>query len=1119
METSFMHRFKLRGRLLGIVLATSICFVSLSALAQFTSGVQGTVTDATGALVPGARVTLTNTATGVVLHATSNDAGVYRFLSLAPGEYSVVVDQSGFKEAQISTHVATEETAGVNVVLQVAAVGEKVTVTAQAPGLNPDETRLQLTLEASQLSTMPTQNHSTLNFVKLAPGTTGISENQQDSSSNRNYVEADANGRSGASNLYTLDGVPINSVLNYATAYEGSVNGAVIFTPNVDSLAEVALQTATFNVDYGNAASMQVGFSTKSGANKFHGVADFTYSDKIMNAVPFGASPSQANHDVWDSFALGGPIWKDHTFFFGAYEHTGNYGGASSISSWWTPAFQTFIGQADPNSINVKQFMLANPASRLVSTGAGVQTGQDVFGVACGTSAAFNVPCSMAVTEQGTVNAPNILNGENWNVRLDQYLNNNRDRIFVYYFSMDQNSNSVSPNPTWDGETPTDGKDLTANYTHSFTSNLLNSATFAYTKFDFTFSDTPHSTNLLEDPFITDINDAGSINGFTRFVPFGNTERQFYGRDYLLWTRGRHSYTFGFEAANNYQTNVNYVYARPFINTFNSTMDFLNDQLDSELVLAHYSALTGDYLENNSNGIITRYGLYAEDSWKVTPRLLINYGIRWDDLGNPAPYTGSLPWTNSIFSSGLSLTQIAQTAVARSVNHALAGSKNANFLPRAGFSWTPFKNNPSTVIRGGAGLYQDLLNLENITSQMTSDPPDGALTYSFTRGGTGIQPILSYGTQANTPPYGIVFPTVPTGSFNSDGSPVGSQTELTGVDPNLAIPKTVIWNLAVEQQMPASAVFSLTYSGSHSYNQTYQADLNRPAGNYYCDTPGPGCAPTNHLVNNHWDQINPYMSGEIANYDAMIAQLSQNWHSLSWQASYTWSHSLDEPNGGPAAGGQAIELQYNPAAQYSNSDSDIRNRFTVSYTYQIPVSHNFNPVIREVAGGWNLAGDVIAQGGLPFTVYYSTQDFSNTGLSGGSGSFYSIPDYTGKQRSGWSKAQEKNGIFGPTALDANGLNPLFPAPSCTDCIGNAGRNQFRNNGYATWDQSIVKKIKMPWFQGENSFLSLRGQAFNLLNRVNFDAIQGNNQIASGSFGFSPGAYQARTIQIGARFEF
>ena len=1105
-----MNSIKIWKCLPAVLLAALFCFTNSSAFAQFTSSVQGTVTDPAGSLVPGAAVTLANTETNIINHTTSNEAGVYRFLSLPPGPYVVTVNKQGFQEARITTQVSTEESAGVDVKLQIAQVGQTVSVSAEAQGLNPDETRLEETLSTTQLENIPSQSQGTLNFLKLAPGVTGIAENTQDASSNRNYSETDANGMTGASNLYTLDGVPINSAIAY-TSSQGNTNGGLIFTPALDTISEITLQTTTFNVDYGTTASMQVGMSTKSGTNKFHGDADYTYSDKIMNALTYGVGAAQSQHDVWDSFAGGGPIVKDHTFVFGSYGRTGNYGGLSSINSWWTPTFQTYIATADPNSIDVTKFMLPNPASRLVPNGSGVQTGQDVFGSDCGTPAAFNTPCGMDITEAGSAQSPNLLTQSNYSGRVDQYLHNSRDRIFVYYFAMNQLSNSLTPNPTWDGQTPTNGNDLTVNYTHTFSPNLLNSATFAYTNFNFGYTNTPHSQNQEEVPFVTSINDNGSIGGFAEFTPFWTDEAQYYGRDVVLWTHGRHSLSLGVEASNNWATDTSYVFARPFINSFNTTEDFLHDQLDSELVLSHYSALTGSYLPSIFNGVATRFGLYAEDSWQVTPRLLVNFGIRWDDLGNPAPYSNSLPWVNSVWTAGSSLSNIAQSIAAKPVSHAFSSSRDLNILPRAGFAWTPVKNMPGTVVRGGVGLYQDIFNLNNFANGLTSDPPDGALTYDFVHGGTGIQPILSYGTQGVTPPYGFVFPTVPTGTFNPDGSPVGSQTNITGTDSNLPVPKTVIWNLAVEQQLPSQVLVSINYSGSHSYNQMVSTDLNRPAGNYYCDTPGTGCSPANHLVNSDWNAITPIRTGEIGNYDALIARIRQNWRTLMWQSSYTWSHSLSDPTT------TSVELQYNPHAQYGSSNLDVRQRITSSFNYEIPVSHNLNRVVSSVAGGWNLGGEVIAQTGAPFTVYYDTQDFSETGLGGASGSFYSIPDYTGKQRSGWSKNQERTGLFGSPTL-VNGINPLFPAPGCTDCIGNSGQNGFRNDAYFTWDQSIVKKIQLPWFFGEKGTLSIRGEAFNLPNRTNFFYLS-NNQVAASNFGISGGAYQARTIQVGTRFEF
>jgi hypothetical protein len=1116
----------------------------IPAFAQFTSSVQGTITDPSGAVVPGAAVTLTNTETNIIYRTTSNQAGVYRFLSLPLGNYTVTVEQKGFKESRVTTRVTPDEAAGVDVKLEILPAGASVTVSSsEAADLNPDETRMVDTLSTMQVESLPSQDNTVLNLMRLAPGTTGISEKQadggplEDASSNRNYVEADANGLTGQSNMYILDGVPVNSSIAYTGLANG--NGGIMFTPDLLSVAEIGLQTTTFNVDYGATASMQVDTTTKSGTNKFHFAGDWLYTDKIMDALNWFVAAPLALHDQIYELAGGGPIIKNHTFFFGSYEYTGNYGGASQAQYWWTPQFQSLMETADANSLDVSKFMLPNPATRLtplgslnsdgtIANGASYfETGQQVFGNDCGTAASFNTPCGMAVTEKGSVALPTVLTAHQWSVRLDHYMHNNRDRIFGYFFSMSQLSNSEVPNPTWDGETPTSGHDLTVNYTHTFSPNLLNTASFAYTSFNFEYSNTPHSLNQETVPFITSINDSGSIDGFAEFTPFGTDEAQYYGRDAVMLTHGRHNFSFGVEASNNWATDFSYVFARPFINTFNSTEDFLNDKLDSQLDLSHFSAKTGGYLPSIGNGTVTRYGAYAEDNWQVTPRLTTNIGIRWDDFGNPAPYSNSLPWANGVFDSGSTLTQIAQTVAARSVSHAFSRPRDLNFSPRGGFAWTPFKNRPNTVLRGGIGLFDDISNLNNLAEGLTTDPPDGSLSYSF-----GYpQAILSYGTPGAPPPYGFVYPAVTPGVFNPDGSLQGSPSDLNVIDSNLPNGKTVIWNFAVQEQLPAHAVASLNYSASHSYNQQWGSDLNRPSGNFTCgDGTNPdinGCAgstaPVNKLVNTDWNSISTTFGGMTANYNALIAMIRQTWHTLTWQTSYTFGHNLADPL---TLQGASIELQYNPKAEYGNNQLDVRHRLTSYFNYEIPVSHNLNPVVRTLAGGWNLGGDVIAQTGNPFTVSYNTVDMSETGLTGSAGSFYSIPDYAGTKRSGWSKSQLLTGIFGTVPVAQNtatgvsypAAGSLFPAPNCTSCIGNAGRNEFRNPSYVLWEQSVVKKIKLPEFWGESSTLSLRGEAFNVANRVNWAGISGTTVGVAG-FGTVTSADQARTLQVGARFEF
>jgi hypothetical protein len=1092
--------------------------VTLPALAQFSSSVQGTVTDSTRAVVQGAVVTLVNLDTNVSLTYTTGASGQYHFASLPEGNFAVTVKKSGFQTRRIQARVTTGESAGIDVNLEVAqAASESVTVTDVAPDLNPEETRNEVTIDAEALENLPTQAHSTLNFLKLAPGTTGITENASDTQTNENFVESNANGLYASSNLYILDGVPINASLN-TTQAEGNTNGAVMFIPSADSLDELALQTTTFNVEYGNGGSQQISLATKPGSNKFHGSADVTYEDKIFDAVPYnGNAPKAGKHNLWDTFTMGGPVIKNKTFVFGSYERTGTYGGGSGTHYFWAPAFVNYIAQADPNSKDVTGYLVKNPSHFSSATPAA--TGKDIFGADCGTAKSFNTPCGMTIFENGIVSSPSIQTGHSWSLRGDQNLRGGNDRFFVYYFKMGQTSGSIATVPTWDGSTPTHGDDLTLNYTHIFTSNLLNSATFARTTFGFTFSDTPHSTELLLQPWATVVNGGGpSWGAWTNFAPEVTSEDQYYFRDSLLWTKGTHNFNLGGEYARNHIVDSGLVYARPAAFAFNTVEDFLNDAMTGgETVYLHYNGTNGQFEENNDNAKNSRFGLYAQDQWKIKRNLTVTYGIRWDDLGNPAPASGSIPWGNIFFQSGASTLQqkIAGLNV-KTVNNAFGGSKDNNILPRVGFSWSPFPKKASLVLHGGAGLYQDSLQLENMAQFLASNPPNGVLGGYFGQS----QAVVSYGNDATKAPYGIAFPTVTINGYNSDGSPIGNPVNAGGFDRNISIPRTLIWNAAVEKELPEHIVAGVTYAGSHSYNQVYQAsDLNSPyfstykgsaSAPVYCHMSDPACV--KHTVNANWSQITPVLSGLVANYDAMIAAVRQRIGSLDWQASYTWGHTLNDPNQSSGANNSVIMNPYNPHAGYANADFDIRQRFTGSALYEIPVSHRANGLVREIVGGWNINAIVIGQSGSPDSAYITGgNDVNFTGAS----TPYYIPNYAGTKRSGWTRAQYKAGVF---AKDST--NPLgyagFSDPAA-GVMGTAGRNAFRGPGYFSLDSAVNKKFELPWFGDQKSNLALRGQFFNTLNNTNLFGT--GSQVNGSNFGQSTGAFQARTMQIGARFQF
>jgi len=251
--------------------------------AQFGSNVQGTVSDSTGAVVPQVAITLHNTNTGVDLKGTTNDTGYYRFTAIAPGDYTVIASQAGFKTASISVAVKPAETRGVDVILEPAGTGTtSVTVSGVAPDMNTDETRVETTLAAEEISKLPLANHDVQELIALTPGVTGY-QNESPSGGYGSSIFASsfggstatgnspysANGTGGNSNLYLIDDLPVGDDIT---------QGNAMILPNSDMIDQVTLQTQTFSVENGTSASLQIGFSTKSGTNKFHGSADYSYA-------------------------------------------------------------------------------------------------------------------------------------------------------------------------------------------------------------------------------------------------------------------------------------------------------------------------------------------------------------------------------------------------------------------------------------------------------------------------------------------------------------------------------------------------------------------------------------------------------------------------------------------------------------------------------------------------------------------------------------------------------------------------------------------------------------------------------------------------------------------------
>jgi outer membrane receptor protein involved in Fe transport len=1129
-------------------------------LGQFNSSVQGTVSDQTGALVTSATVTLHNTQTGVEYSAPVNGSGFYRFNSLAPGSYQIFVDAPGFARQTIDTLVTTDQTAGVNIRMAPASTLSTVSVTSQGPVLNPDETRNQTTIEAQQIQNVPLQNGSILELTRVAPGVTGIDEDRNLSAIGiiGNSPVAGANGRPSTSNLYLLDGATIQSNSLLYSSLE------LNFVPNPDMVSEVSLETTTFAVDNGAGSSLRVNYTSKAGTNRFHGAVTYRYGGKGLDAVPDFTSALSPFSRRWWLASLGGPIWKDRTFFFVSFLHQNQISSSSSVSNYTAPEFIQWAHQNYPNSLDVNDLLLAFPADKITHLGTAVTANQGwapssngvctvpvnaaPFGTQIGSTP---IPCSLPVLDSGIFNqAPTVI-GHQIDARLDQYFRQGKDRIYASFIETPQTSNFLWWHSGYDALTPSVTRYGNLNYTHIFSSQLLNRASFVYQRYGSSFTPSPAATI----PFLSLILGPGPTNPGTDF--FGtpgdsySKAHDYMFRNDVVWTHHDHNVSLGFQYTHNDTwDNSSGEASKPSTPIYNTWSDFLDDQ-PFTYGLSTLSAATGKYLPQIYGSQVTQFSAYAQDEWRATPRLLLTLGIRWDDYGNPYAYgNGALPFAQIFPAAGSTLQQQIAGSSVQAVKNAFAGRLNNNFLPRIGFAWTP-KENGKWVVHGGIGFYEDSLELGDITQGLPQQPPvDLSLTFSVFSPAplNNVTSANLYGTSASAPPpYGRTYinPAITPLGFDSrggviasynGGSPILYQASLNGNDRHLTPQKSALFNLAVEHQLSHNIVVGAIYTGSNSWNQWYGGDFNTFPGDLIVNNG------TEERLTSEWGAINLTRNGLRTNYNGVTLTARQTGRPFTWQASYTYSRSLGDPLPLGTSGNAGLDTlpnAYTPNSLYGPSDYDVPQSFNGLATYNLAL-HSNNWLLDRALGGWQIGGVVTGQEGTPFSVITTSPWSPGTNdprvggdylANGTNFSYVNVPP--GTKRKGFSRAQYKQGIFAyagytPTTT-APADAPYFTNPAgygTTPVLGNQGRNSFRNPGYLGLDASVHKSIDLPWFRDQKSVLMAGAEATNVINRANLGTLNNNSNsinaadLAQGlNFGIVNTANQARIIQLVARFSF
>lgn len=1115
-----------------LVGAASVCY------AQFSANVQGIVSDATGAALVNANVTLHNVDTGIDANSKTNGGGFYRFSSVAPGNYTVLAASTGFRSASVAVPVTTDETRGINITLAVAAAGTSVTVRSIASALNPEETRVETTLSSQEISKLPLANRDVQELIALTPGIVGF-QNESPSNGYGSSIFAGSfnpgyfsNGQDTSGNLFLIDDLPVNSDIN---------QGSAMLLPNADMIGEVSLQAQTYSAENGGAGSLQTSFTTKSGTNGFHGAVDYSYDGSNVGVAKDYVSQTIASfHQDLLLVSGGGPIVKDRTFFFGSMEkQNAGIGAVSATNPYFTQAFANWAVGAFPNSSAAEALVFAPPtrdfggqtytASQL---GMKCDTSQTVPATATSASPlTYNLPCSTpVVVKNAFFNQSQPFDGIQWNVRLDQVFRGGADRVYAMFERIDQNLGYLSERPALDAESPSQNKYISANYVHLFSEKLLNEAHFGNLR---SISGTAAKDNRsLSIPYLPILSDTspGLFTfpfGVTPFAAQTNKEHTYAFRDTAIYTIRNHNVRVGYQFyRGDYFQDSSKIYTRPFVPFYRTdTISWVSNTQAAGYSLYDIGGRTGQMTPQYYGASSIYNGFFAEDTWQVKENLTITAGIRYDDFGNPTSYGGAQPFAPMYPGAGATFQQQAWNTTTHIASHAFTESQNWNFLPRLGFAYTPAKNG-LTVVHGGVGMYENVLTPYQIANNLPTQPPNRISLYE-----TGIVPYGNFTSSGF--PYGYnysypVYGTDPSGNIYSNATQTSVfSANLNGYVPTLKPEKFLNYSFGVTQQLRANIVFGLTYSGSHGYDLVYGASSGSFVGggnvDYNLEPGSPTVRPSSE-----WGTLNYGRNGLSSNYNALIVTLKQSYKGLSYQANYNWSRALEySPSTTDVSNGDQYRVWpgvYIPKLYYGPSQFDVTNSFSLGGTYEVPKTYSRNVFINQAASNWRVSTIIIAQSGTPFTVVEPGKDYQLDGsykFDSVGGATPGFPNYSGSQRSGFSRSRAY--IHNATVGGINNLNPtLFSDPLGTGTVtvtSSQGANTFRNLGYFTVNAGMEKGFNLPW-KMHSTRLFLRGEAVNALNRTNWKPMIGDitNQNPNG-FGASVADNQKRYLQIGGRLEF
>lgn len=1029
--------------------ALFFCLLSWSLLssAQVTTGtISGVVQDPTGALMLGVSITIKNLDTGVTRTATTDEGGRYTAPNLSLGNYEVQAEQTGFAtEARRGITLTVGREAVINITLQVGNVSQTLTVTAEAPLVESTTSSMGSLVDDRTVRELPLNGRSYDRLALFQPGVVGLGAGTSQQSFDYGAgLRFSVSGSRSYANSFLLDGTDINDHAN------GTPGGAAGNNLGVDGIREFKIITNTFSAEYGRASGGVISAITRGGTNQLHGTAFEFFRNSALDARNFfdvaGVPPFRRNQF---GGALGGPIKKDKTFFFGTYEGLRQGLGTTAIAFVPTVAAKQGIlpGRVVPVNPAVKPFLALYPDPNFLDFGDG--------------TAEF-------------VSSPTVVTNENYFMtRVDHQINEKMSIFGRYSYDADSFLNPTQyALPVFQIISPSHRQYATVQANNVLSPTVLNSFRFAYNRSNQSIDNLPAKALGPEYSFIpgqtfgtiqvgasvaAGVSRSLATLGVDNGTPRSFTYNLFEADDDTTFVKGRHSIKAGV-SIKRIRDNVAYNSSVRGVYTFNDLITLLAGTPS----LLEAPQVGQDAYRGYRQSLL---GVYVQDDFKITQRLTLNLGLRWEGITSPAESNGKMSNLLSTSDTKLTVMKDSYFSIAKK-----------DFEPRVGLAWQ-LNGRGTTVLRAGFGIFHD-----------------------------HILPAAYAGFISQIPPFYNLY-NAPNPSFPNGYLTLGQATTRLSIFPlNIKEPAKNSYNLSLQQQFLKDTVLEVAFIGSESHHLQGPVEQNTPVPTFVNGQPY--FASGLSRANPQFASIREFLFNLNANYNALqITVRRKSSSGFQYQAFYTYSKSIDEKssltNGdtGQEAGAALDPLNLRRDRGLSTFNAMHNFVFTASYPFPFRFQQK---AVGFLLGGWAINGMGTFRSGAPFSVRVGFNRSRNLDSQSPD-----RPDLV-PGRSNSPVLGGPNQYYDPTA---------FALP-VAGTYGNVGRNTVIGPGLMNLDVSLQKIFK----PRESFNVQFRAELFNILNHANFALPKSTIFSSSGAYIGSAGSIVATTtssrqIQLGLKIIF